>query len=68
MEHICSKQTRSKPRIVKYSKNLFKPAVRDNLSHRIIQAVKYNLSHLTNFHSIDCSWGQIYREENSYLK
>jgi hypothetical protein len=39
-EQICSEQTRSKIRITKYSKNLFKPAVRDNLSHRTIQTVR----------------------------
>jgi hypothetical protein len=42
--------------------------MRDNLSHQTIQTVRDNPSHLTNIHLIDRSWGQIYREENSYLK
>jgi hypothetical protein len=39
--------------VVKYLKNLFKSGVRDNLSHRTIQAVRDNPSHLTNLHPID---------------
>jgi hypothetical protein len=35
-EQICSEQNRYKTKVTKYPKNLLKPAVRDNISHRTI--------------------------------
>jgi hypothetical protein len=41
-KQICFEQTISKPIVVKYLKNLFKPAMKDNPSHQTIQAVRDN--------------------------
>jgi hypothetical protein len=51
-EQIYSEQIISKIRVAKYSKNLFKPAVRDNPLDRTIQGARDNPSHLTNLHPI----------------